>query len=266
MTEHATTEDGVRVAYDVVGSGPAVVFVHGLGDDRTLWAPVTTLLEARFTCVVLDLRGHGETTGARDLDPFGLHRDLRSVANALGLTAPALVGHSLGGFAVTTYAARYPSAGIVIVDQPMQLRPLAAHVRSLRAALQGPIAPVLLEVLEAIGMGGLPPRTRERLRVTRSRLAREAVMGLWAPLLDGDDDALDDSMSRLLGSASATCLSIHGSDPPPSYAKWLGERMTDAHVEVWSGAGHFLHLVEPQRFAERLTTFLRPQARAFPIS
>ncbi len=58
-------DDGPTIAYDVAGHGPLVVFVHGLTSFRQTWDPVTTLLAEEFTCVRLDLRGHGASSQRR---------------------------------------------------------------------------------------------------------------------------------------------------------------------------------------------------------
>ena len=43
------------------GSGPAVVLLHGLGGDHTVWNAVIPELTERFHVFALDLRGHGRT-------------------------------------------------------------------------------------------------------------------------------------------------------------------------------------------------------------
>jgi pimeloyl-ACP methyl ester carboxylesterase len=58
-------EDRPTISYDVAGHGPLVVFVHGLTSFRQTWDPVTTLLAEEFTCVRLDLRGHGASSRTR---------------------------------------------------------------------------------------------------------------------------------------------------------------------------------------------------------
>jgi pimeloyl-ACP methyl ester carboxylesterase len=253
----ATTVDGVHVAFDVVGSGDPVVFVHGLGDERTTWAPIVARLENRFTCVSLDLRGHGETTGAVDFDPFGLHRDLRCVVETLRLSSPVVVGHSLGGFAVTAYAARHETRAVVNVDQPMDLRPLSGHLRELQTRLATePLAPILLGILESIGLGALSQSAKERLRTSRAKLARETVLGIWRPLLERDGESLERATTAMLRAVAVPYLSLHGNEPAPGYAEWLRHRAVRARCEVWPGTGHFLHLVEPDRFVDRLTRFL----------
>jgi pimeloyl-ACP methyl ester carboxylesterase len=43
---------------------------------------------------------------------------------------------------------------------------------------------------------------------------------------------------------------VLGDPPPAGDLEWLQERITNLRVEVWPGHGHFLHLVDPDRFVE----------------
>jgi pimeloyl-ACP methyl ester carboxylesterase len=253
MTQIAVTSDGVRVAFDSVGSGPPLLLVHGLGDDRTIWRPIVERLMGRHTCVSLDLRGHGETTGASDFEPWGLDRDLAAVVAELGITRPLVVGHSLGGFAATVYAARNGTRAVVSVDQPLDLSSLAANVRALAARLHhGPVGEVLWTVIEALGTGPLPASLIERLQATRARLPAEAVLGIWRPLLEDDPGQLEAAVYRAISGIREPYLALHGSDPGPGYRDWLRARIPQANVEVWEGLGHFPHLIAPDRFAARI--------------
>ena len=53
--------NGVQSSYSVCGSGPAIIFIHGIGARKTSWDNVTQHLKDRFTCISYDLRGHGES-------------------------------------------------------------------------------------------------------------------------------------------------------------------------------------------------------------
>jgi pimeloyl-ACP methyl ester carboxylesterase len=62
VTLFATSPDGTRVAYDQVGTGPAIVLLHGGGSRRQDWheAGYVKRLQDNFTVITLDLRGVGE--------------------------------------------------------------------------------------------------------------------------------------------------------------------------------------------------------------
>jgi len=253
----AITRDGVRVAYEQHGRGPPLVLIHGLGDDRTLWSPLVERFAPHFSCISLDLRGHGQTTGASDFDLFGLHRDVDAVVSELGVRRPLVLGHSLGGFVATTYAASQGAKvrATINVDQPLHLAPLASAVASYQSALQaGEIERVLMEVLDAIGLGPIPPALRSRLERTRAQLPKEVVLGVWGSLLQSDVGPLQQRVDDLLGRLVVPYLCLLGREDH-AYAPWLRARVPHAELEGWGDLGHFLHLLEPDRFVRRVLAF-----------
>jgi pimeloyl-ACP methyl ester carboxylesterase len=254
----AITRDGVRVAYEQSGRGPPLVLVHGLGDDRALWQPLIERFSSHFRCFALDLRGHGQTTGAVDFDLFGLHRDLEAVVIDGGVQKPLLVGHSLGALVASTYAATYGGKvrAVINVDQPLALselaQALAAQAESLRAGLT---EHVLMAVLDQLGLGPLEPALRGRLAQTRKQLAHEVVLGVWGPLLEADVVTVQQlRLDALLARIVAPYLCLLGRDTEP-HAGWLHARVPHAEFESWRDLGHFLHLVEPERFVDRVLAF-----------
>ena len=52
---------GVRIAYELVGTGEPVLLIHGLGYDRYGWGPLPSLLAEEFRVVLVDNRGVGES-------------------------------------------------------------------------------------------------------------------------------------------------------------------------------------------------------------
>jgi pimeloyl-ACP methyl ester carboxylesterase len=63
------TQNKPAIAYDRTGSGPPMVFVHGLAyDRRRIWKPAIERLSDAYTCINLDLPGHGESLEAETYD------------------------------------------------------------------------------------------------------------------------------------------------------------------------------------------------------
>jgi 3-oxoadipate enol-lactonase len=106
MTEFVEIPDGTRLAWDAVGSGPTVLFVHGIGYTRKKWDPqMGPVAGAGYRAVRFDLRGFGESEtppGAYTMDNF--HDDLVAFVDALSLERFHLVGHSLGGMIAQGFA------------------------------------------------------------------------------------------------------------------------------------------------------------------
>jgi len=104
MTEFVTAPDGVRVAYDIVGEGEAIVLVHGFGASRVQnWREpgwYDTLTVAGYQVVALDCRGHGESDKPHDLAAYGesaMANDIALVMRAAGHERAFVMGYSMGG-------------------------------------------------------------------------------------------------------------------------------------------------------------------------
>lgn len=247
--------DGTIVAYDVTGDGPPVLFLHGVTNSRMAWGPVTDRLRGDFTCVRPDFRGHGESSSASDYTLPSLVADTHAVVEELGLDAPAVVGHSLGGTAAAIYAAAHPARAVVCVDQGLRFGDFAERVMPYADRLRGDeCMQAVIEIEHGLGLepyGGVAEMEQRILD-----FPPEVVRGLWAALLTTPPDELTAVAEAILPRIDAPLLALHGSPPPPDYERWLTGLVPTARVEVWDGAGHILHLVEPDRFAARLREFL----------
>jgi pimeloyl-ACP methyl ester carboxylesterase len=62
--ERVASDDGTPVAFDRLGSGPSIVLVHAGFVDRRIWLRAAEILAARFTVVLADRRGRGESPGS----------------------------------------------------------------------------------------------------------------------------------------------------------------------------------------------------------
>ncbi|ARQ71422.1 alpha/beta fold hydrolase [Streptomyces marincola] len=107
----------VRLAVrDHGGSGSPVLLLHGLGGTLLHWDAVAPRLTGAHRVVSMDLRGHG-LSGDGPWEWEAVLDDVRAVIDHVGLDAPVLVGHSLGGMVAVRWALRHPDGpGIVNLD------------------------------------------------------------------------------------------------------------------------------------------------------
>jgi pimeloyl-ACP methyl ester carboxylesterase len=248
-------DNGPTIAYDVLGDGPPVLFVHGLTSRRTAWDPVADLLAEDFTCVRVDLRGHGESSTASDYSMLSLVGDVRAVVEQLSLRDPALVGNSLGANVAAVYAAAYAARAVVCVDSSLDFGDVARLVQPHADDLRGArTMEAVLTIDHELGLEPYPGVPELERRVLA--FPREVVLGIWDAALTTPPQELTAIAEAVLPRIEAPLLSLHGSAPDPRYEAWVTGLIADVHLEVWEGSGHLLHLVDPVRFATRVREFL----------
>ncbi len=269
----------VRIAYDVRGDGPPVLFVQGLGYGRGGWGPSPERLADAFTVVTFDNRGFGDSD--KPPGPYTtaqLAADALGVLDAAGLERAHVVGASLGGMI----------AQELVLAAPERVERLVLCCTTPGGADAAPMpSRTVALMLEA---PRLDPREAQR-RFVVNALAPEAPGALvdeicayraahppdpagWQSLAAAG--AAHDALSRL-GEIAAPTLVLHGTSDnvvDPRNAELLAARIPGATLEWFDGAGHLFPWEEPDRFARVLREFLsgvgsteprkRAQAAALP--
>ncbi|MCU4741121.1 alpha/beta hydrolase [Halobacteria archaeon AArc-m2/3/4] len=114
--------NGIDVHYYRTGTrdGPPVVLAHGFTDNGRCWSPLAAdLADLGYDVVAPDARGHGRSsvpdTGNTAADRVD---DLVGLIDALELSNPVLIGHSMGGTTAAWTAATHPDLprGLVLED------------------------------------------------------------------------------------------------------------------------------------------------------
>ena len=103
------TSDGARIAYEELGAGDPLVFIHGLAYDRRGWGPLPRLLAEDFRVVLVDNRGVGDSDAPPG--PYTvaqLVEDVVAVLDAAGIERANVFGVSLGGFITQELALTHP--------------------------------------------------------------------------------------------------------------------------------------------------------------
>lgn len=263
MTGHhheTAAPDGTMIAWSEQGdAGTTVVLVHGITESSETWRPVIERLSETHRVVSLDLRGHGRSGPAHDMSLEALVGDVAAVSAAAAVDRPHLVGHSLGGVVVSAAGAVLPVASVVNVDQPLRLAAFQSQLRAVEPMLRDPATFPAVMTAMFDDMAGTLLSAEERARTTACRrLDQDTVLGVWDLTLTASIEDLDAAVDAALEPYTANdtpYLSLFGLDPGPDYDLWLTERIPTAVVERWEDHGHYPHLVDPDRFVDRLREF-----------
>jgi 3-oxoadipate enol-lactonase len=99
---------GAGVYYETHGDGPWLVFAHGAGGNHLSWWQQVPWFARRFRCVVYDQPGWGRSICVGEPTPARFASDLLALLDHLGAERAALVGQSMGGWAVLGAALAAP--------------------------------------------------------------------------------------------------------------------------------------------------------------
>ncbi|MFI5844540.1 alpha/beta fold hydrolase [Catenuloplanes sp. NPDC051500] len=237
-----------------------LLLVHGLTYDHRTWGPLRDELGPEWRVRAVDLPGHGD---APRLGSYAM-RDVVEVVHeqAKDLTEPIVVGHSVGAIIATAYAAAYPAAAVLNLDQPLLLGPFGAAVRAAEPVLRGPDWRTVWDrMLAGMGIDALPDDAR-RLVETATDPRPDLLLGYWGEILRHSDAEIAEQRRAELAAIAARGIGYHlvtGSEPPAAYLAWLTNLVPDAGVTVLPG-GHFPHLAHPAAVA-RILAALRAGRR-----
>ena len=243
------------LAYEERGVGFPIVFAHGLTFSRTTWGPVLDRLADRFRCVAVDLPGHGESAGLpQSMEEVG--RQLYGLVTDLGIKRPVIVGHSWAGIMVTLYAATFPVAGVVNVDQPLHTGPWLHMLRQLEPSLRGPnFAATFEPIRQSIGVELLPEPLRSSTRAAQT-VRQDLVLAYWEEAFRRSPEELQELLDEGLEKITVPYLVVFGHRLSDDERVRLRDRVSHLELEEWPDRGHMVHLMEPDRFARRLAEFV----------
>lgn len=110
---------GHNVVYDDRGSGPAVILMHGLLMDRSMWDHAAEALSDAYRVITPDAPGHGDSETVEVGYTFDDHAiDMWSFCDALGIETAVFGGQSMGGFTALRNALQRPDKvrGLILID------------------------------------------------------------------------------------------------------------------------------------------------------
>jgi pimeloyl-ACP methyl ester carboxylesterase len=245
----------VQAHYCANGSGPAVVFVHGLAEDHRSWRRQQEELTDHRT-YAYDLRGHGASTvGEAD----GTLRQLRDdlLAFLAEVSGPAVcVGFSLGGTVVLSAAAERPDlvTGVVVLGTSSVVGRAAAEFYRRRAEQVGDAAGVLESLRQdtrtmitcsTVDIEGLVSRRAEAIGDGRGYAnAATAMAGLRESPLTPDLAAIECPVTVIGGEDDALC--------PRKAADILLEALPQATYREIPAAGHLMNVDNPDAVTTEL--------------
>ncbi len=275
MSPHKVVLHSHELSYVDSGSGPVVLFLHGILGSQRQWARLVDKMDDDYRVIVPDLFGHGES--AKPMGDYSLSAHaatMRDLLDHLGIERVTLVGHSLGGGIAMQFFYLFPervdrlvlvSSGGLGREVNLILRsatlPGAAQVLSFVASTR------VLSRVEALGRGASKVGWRPGADITAiwdgfsslaDRESRRAFLATTRAVIDIGGQSIS-AHDHLGGVLPIPTLIVWGSKDrmiPAWHALSAQRAVPDCRVELFEGAGHFPHLEDPDRFARVLRQFI----------
>lgn len=276
-TLHYRTIHGYRRAFRIAGSGPAILLIHGIGDNSTTWGTVQSKLAQRFTVIAPDLLGHGKSDKPRaDYSVAAYANGIRDLLSVLDIERVTVVGHSLGGGVAMQFSYQFPQlvdrlilvgAGGVTKDVSAALRIASLPMGSEALALLR--LPMVLPALKVVGYvggrlfgsTGVGRDIPDVLRILAD-LPEPTASSAFARTLRAVVDWRGQVVTMLDRCYLAESVPVqliwgsHDSVIPVGHAHMAQAAMPGAQLEIFEGSGHFPFHDDPDRFVEIVEKFI----------
>lgn len=256
-----------RIAANVTGQGPLLVFLHGIGGNRTNWDLQLPAFADHFTAVAWDARGYGLSDDYDGELAFGdFSRDLLRLIDRFGADRAYLCGLSMGGRIAQDFYALYPDrvAALVLCDtfageDSGDAR--SGRSQTIEEFVESRIRPFL---------DGADPAERARVSAGRLMSPRRSEDAVRRAVAASSQLHVESYIKTVRASAAfsrvddlpnirvPTLLVFGAEDPltPPRVGEYMRERIPGARLEIIPDAGHMTNLEQPDAFNRLVLDFL----------
>jgi len=261
---NAIEANGLNIAYERVGQGQPLIFVHGAAEDSRIWRPQLDGLADEFTVVAWDEPGAGRSSVMAEGFELADFADcLAALIEALGLGPAHVAGLSWGGTVVLELYRRHPGlvATLIMIDTyagwkgslpAEEVRARIAGARQMLAAPHEHFDPTLPGLFATD-----PPPEFVPLLSAIAADVRPATLGRQLSIMAEAD------LSDLLRHVSVPTLLIWGqldARSPLTVAHQFEEAIADTKLVVIEGAGHLSNLERPEQVNDAVREFCRAHA------
>jgi 3-oxoadipate enol-lactonase len=256
-----------RIAVEHCGSGPLVLFLHGIGGNRSNWSEQLALFGRTFHAAAWDARGYGASDDYEsELDFADFAHDVVRVLDHFGAARAHLVGLSMGGRIALDCALRYPDR----VASATLASTFAGFSESLSPEKQAEflrlrLKPLLEDGKEPVDLA--PNVIRGLVGPSAPAAVVERMTQSMAAVRKGSYIKAVKAAARFERSAdlpqvrppTLVVSGEHDKQPLPAAARAMAEKIPGAQFTLIPDAGHLVNLEQPAAFNAAVRAFLLRQ-------
>jgi pimeloyl-ACP methyl ester carboxylesterase len=244
---------GLPIAYEDLGEGKAIVFVHGACENSLFWNH-QKILSDRFRIVALDLPGHGESVPSIDAQQISIKRYSDIVSDFIEEICPekaVIVGHSMGGAIALSNAIdhRRNLKGAVLVATGAKLGVLPSIREGIRTKFDETVKSV-------VG----PRQFSSKTNLETIRFVTDEILKCKNEIASADYEACNGfDVRQKLQTISLPTLIVVGEEDkmaPVTWSVYMKENIPKAKMVVLRDSSHLPMLERPSEFNSHLTEFV----------
>jgi len=254
-------------AWSRVGSGETLVLLHGVGMNKSVWAPEVNLLSDSFDILVYDMWGHGDSdlpTGELSLTDYT--NQLASLLSELGIPKAFVAGHSMGGLIAIDFALNHSEMclGMCALNAVFNRTPAQSEAVKKRAAdlAAGGVSVNLSETLERwFGQPGTHefPEAEALAQELLLDVNPKGYVAAYSVFAKSDTVHAD-----RLSALKVPALFFTADGDPNSTSEMSKEMASLAPLgssQVLTGHRHMMTLTAPLQISESLSTFFNSHSK-----
>ena len=267
---HLTTDDGIKLYYEEVGSGIPIVFVHEFAGDVRSYELQLRYFGQRYRCIAFNARGYPPSDVPPGGEKYSQERardDIRAVLDALHIEKAHIVGLSMGGFAALHFGFTYPErarslvvAGCGYGAQPDKKAQFAAEAEAAANQFE---QQTMAKAANGYALG--PTRVQFQNKDPRgwqefaTQLAEHSTEGAARTMrgVQSRRPSLFDLVDKMNEMTTPTLVMTGDEDWPCLEPALLMKRtIPTAALVVMPNAGHTINLEDPAAFNQHIADFL----------
>lgn len=262
LTERCFTDlAGGPTAYIGRGTGPALVLVHGVGLNASVWAPQLEAFGGDYRVLAYDTLGHGDSVlPAASSDLTDYVDQLHGLLGALRVDRALLLGHSMGALIATAFAIEYPRrVEALVAANPVYRRPpgqlAVSRSRVSELAERGSEAALDETLVRWFGDNGdLDSAQVAQVRRWISGADPRGYARAYRVFTEADP-----FLAGRLAALPVPALFVTGSLDPnstPAMARTMAAEAPRGRARVLDGERHMMAYASPQRFNAVVREFI----------
>ncbi|MGB9669172.1 MAG: alpha/beta fold hydrolase [Anaerolineales bacterium] len=250
------------MAFDDVGSGKAILFIHGYPLTRKMWQPQLDGLSSSVRVIAPDLRGHGESTPTKGVYSMDLlARDCHYLIDHLNIEKVYLCGLSMGGYISLAFARIFPQhlAGLILTATRASADSEEGKInreRAIESAQKNGIIPIIETMIPRLLSPYTfqhQPQLADELRQIMQNVTLDAVIGDLSGM-----KARPDSRAYL-HEINVPTLIIHGKDDqliPVAEVQEMSSAIPHSQLVLLDHCGHLPNLEAKDLFNQIILNFV----------